>query len=195
MNDFWNARYADTDYVYGEEPNEFFKQELLKLKPGKLLLPAEGEGRNAVFAARMGWDVTAFDASIEAKKKAEKLAAKFKVEIHYTVAAFDQFTAEENSFDAIGLTFAHMPFRTKLHRQVMQWLKPGGRVILQGFSKEQIHENSGGPGNIDQLFSEEELKADFSALSELEINYDSTVLNEGKYHQGKARVINLTGVK
>ena len=74
MREMWNKRYAQTDFVYGTEPNEFFEQQLLKLTPGKILLPAEGEGRNAVFAAKKGWEVYAFDSSIEAMKKAEKWA-------------------------------------------------------------------------------------------------------------------------
>ncbi len=74
--EMWNKRYARTDFVYDTVPNEFFKQQLLKLTPGKILLPAEGEGRNAVFAAKKGWKVDAFDSSIEALKKAEKWAKK-----------------------------------------------------------------------------------------------------------------------
>ena len=197
MNDFWNARYADAIYAFGEEPNEFFKQELLKLQPGKLLLPAEGEGRNAVFAARMGWEVTAFDTSIEGKKKAEQLAKNFGVTINYEITDLENFTADSNSFDCVGFTFVHMPpeVRTRIHQKAISWLKPSSKIILQAFSKAQINETSGGPRDISRLFSEEELRADFSELSDIDIDLEEIILDEGKYHQGKAQVINLVGTK
>jgi len=75
--DFWNERYAGDEFVYGREPNRFFEQEMKRLKPGKLLLPCEGEGRNAVWAARHGWEVSAFDQSSVGKQKAELLAREF----------------------------------------------------------------------------------------------------------------------
>src|SRR5680860_1842183 len=85
MDDFWNERYGIEEYVYGTEPNQFYKELLKKLSPGKILFPAEGEGRNAVFAAQNGWDVTAFDSSTEGKKKAEKLAAAKGVSVKYII--------------------------------------------------------------------------------------------------------------
>jgi 2-polyprenyl-3-methyl-5-hydroxy-6-metoxy-1,4-benzoquinol methylase len=85
MSEFWNERYALKEYVYGTEPNVFFKTQITKLSPGKILFPAEGEGRNAVHAARLGWDVYAFDSSNEAKKKSELLAKKQSVKINYRV--------------------------------------------------------------------------------------------------------------
>jgi len=81
MTEFWNERYAAEEYAYGTEPNIFLKEILEQLTPGKILFPAEGEGRNAVFAAKLGWTVTAFDASTEGKRKAEMLASKNKVQI------------------------------------------------------------------------------------------------------------------
>lgn len=81
--EFWNQRYAETAFAYGEEPNAFFAEQLMRLTPGQLLLPAEGEGRNAVFAARQGWQVTAFDLSATAKEKCTQLAAKHQVAVHF----------------------------------------------------------------------------------------------------------------
>jgi hypothetical protein len=66
--DFWDQRYSQSDFVYGKKPNEYLKAKLVDLKPGRILFPAEGEGRNAIFAAKLGWDVFAFDSSIEGKK-------------------------------------------------------------------------------------------------------------------------------
>ncbi|MFA9390199.1 MAG: class I SAM-dependent methyltransferase [Prolixibacteraceae bacterium] len=197
MNEFWNTRYAAKEYAYGEKPNEFLKKSLLKLPPGKILLPAEGEGRNAVFAAQLGWSVFAFDSSIEGKKKADQLALKHGVSINYQVCSFEEYSAENNSFDCVGFTFVHTPAaaRTSLHRKSIEWLKPDGRIILQAFSKEQINENSGGPREVTMLYSKEELEVDFEALSSVEIENSQEIIQEGIYHKGMAKVINLIGAK
>lgn len=72
MKEFWNGKYSSKEYIYGTEPNEYFKSALEKYRPGTILLPGDGEGRNAVYAAKKGWQVTAFDFSNAAKEKAEK---------------------------------------------------------------------------------------------------------------------------
>lgn len=197
MKDLWNKRYADKAFAYGENPNEFFKQELIKLKPGTLLLPAEGEGRNAVFAAKLGWKVTAFDISIEGKKKAEDLAKRNDVSINYLVGDYQSFDDQNVQFDCIALIFAHVPapMRAAQHRLVSKWLNSDGKVVLQGFSKAQLGNASGGPQNLDMLFNEAELKEDFEQLSELSIMEEEIELEEGALHKGKAQVINLIGHK
>ena len=197
MNDFWNERFSKKEYVYGELPNQFFKQEIENIPLGKLLLPAEGEGRNAVFAATLGWQVTAFDPSIEGKKKAELLAKKNKVSIDYKIDNYEFVNYPENSFDCIGLIYAHMhPLkRNEYHKKIAAFLKPGGILILEGFSKKQIKNNTGGPQNVEILFSQEELNSDFDSFSELEIFENEVVLNEGAFHQGIASVIRVIGKK
>ncbi|MEY1639537.1 class I SAM-dependent methyltransferase [Tenuifilum osseticum] len=198
MNDIknkWDERYAQKEYVYGKEPNEFFKQELAKHKPGKILLPAEGEGRNAVYAAKLGWEVYAFDSSSEAIKKAQQLASENNVEIHYTLSSFEEADYPDDFFDLIGLFYAHTLSRADNHKKLIRFLKPKGTIILEGFSKEQIHYNSGGPSKIEMLFSEEELQSDFADLTELITEKMEIQLNEGKQHNGKASVIRLIGLK
>lgn len=195
MNDSWNQRYAQEDYVYGIEPNKFFKNELLKLQPGKILFPAEGEGRNAVYAALNGWNVVAFDSSEEAKIKAVKLALKNKVAIVYINSSIEKFDYEENSFDAIVLIYVHTENREENHQKLLRFLKPGGILILEGFSKNQINNNSGGPRNLTILFSEYELKKDFNTLRNLNISLVKIELNEGLLHIGNASVIRLLANK
>lgn len=196
MIDFWNQRYAEKDYAYGENPNHFFEKELRNLKPGTILFPAEGEGRNAVHAAKKGWKSHAFDTSIEGKNKAEKLAEKNGVNINYQVSDFDNFRPEVQ-YDCIVLTFAHSgpAMRISNHQLVKKWLKPGGKIILQAFSKKQLGKISGGPQNIDFLFSIDDLQNDFKGLRIEKIEEVDTVLDEGKYHIGPASVINLTATK
>ena len=197
MNSFWNERYAVKEYVYGTEPNQFYKEELEKLTPGKILFPAEGEGRNAVFAATLGWDVTAFDTSIEGKKKAEKLATFKGVSIHYLIDDYENIQLPPETFDCIILIYAHIQTakRKEYHKKLTSFLKPGGTLILESFSKKQINNNTGGPRNRDMLFSSEELKNDFDNLSHLTIEEKDILLNEGRFHKGKASVIRLKGIK
>ncbi|NQU54916.1 MAG: class I SAM-dependent methyltransferase [Bacteroidetes bacterium] len=173
------------------------KQELEKLTPCKILFPAEGEGRNAVFAATLGWNVTAFDPSIEGKNKAELLAQKKGVQINYLIDSYENVVFQKEQFDCIVLVFAHMhPLkRNEYHKKLMTFLKPGGTLILEGFSKKQINNTSGGPGNIDMLFSEQELQKDFNSFSKLNIIETNMDLDEGSFHQGNAAVIRVLGIK
>ena len=197
MNNFWDERYKTTEYVYGTEPNEFLKIKLQEITPGKILFPAEGEGRNAVFAAGLGWEVQAFDTSIEGKMKALQLAKNKNVSIQYQINSYESANFQENFFDCIALIFAHTPphKRKEYHQKLIRFLKPGGQIILESFSKKQIKRNTGGPQNIDMLHSTEELSDDFSQLSDLMINEIDYALNEGKFHQGIASIIRLTGKK
>lgn len=197
MNDFWNERYSTDEYAYGTQPNQFFKEHLEQLVPGTILFPAEGEGRNAVYAAKMGWQVTAFDTSTEGKRKADKLASENEVTIDYQIAGYENIHYQLNSFDCIVLIFAHVqPFKRKeYHQKLMSFLKPGGVLILEGFSKKQINNKSGGPRDVELLFSKEEMKSDFASFSELSITETSYILDEGPFHQGIASVIRVFGIK
>ncbi len=195
MKEMWNKRYAQEAYVYGKEPNDFFKQELLKLTPGKILLPAEGEGRNAVFAAKQGWDVYAFDNSSEALKKAERLTKEHKVTLLYRQTSFDEITYPADFFDVIGLFYAHTLSRSTYHQKLIPFLKPGGLIILEGFSKKQIQNKTGGPRNVEMLFSREELLSDFNTLSLVTVEEKEVELNEGEHHKGAASVIRLIAKK
>src|SRR5882672_261786 len=113
MNDAWierwNDRYSKKDFAYGVQPNNYLKEQLEKLDVGKILFPAEGEGRNAVFAARLGWTVSAFDISVEGKSKAIRLAETNKVTIDYQVGELQTLEYHREQFDAIALIYAHFP--------------------------------------------------------------------------------------
>lgn len=195
MIEMWNKRFAQDEYVYGKEPNVFFKEQLLRHPSGKILLPAEGEGRNAVFAAKMGWNVDAFDTSIEAKKKAERLAQENNVQIKYHLYSYEEADYKANSFDLIALVYAHSSNRKQNHQRLIKFLKPGGIIILEGFSKKQINNSTGGPRNAEMLFSKEELEDDFNTLSELLFTESDIDLDEGEHHNGTASIIRLIGKK
>jgi SAM-dependent methyltransferase len=197
MSEFWNQRYSAEEFAYGTEPNLFFKEHIEKLTPGKILLPAEGEGRNAVYAARLGWDVTAFDVSVEGKRKAELLAAENSVTINYLLAGYDDIYFEPETFDCVVLVFAHIDSdkREKYHRKMISFLKPGGFLLLEVFSKKQINNNSGGPRDFRLLYSKAELETDFQHLSVLKTEEPDVELYEGQFHNGIASVIRVVGKK
>ncbi len=197
MKDQWNDRYTSEEFVYGKEPNEFFKEELDKLSPGKLLLPAEGEGRNAVYAAKAGWDVTCFDWSDEGKRKAEKFAAEAGVKINYIVSDVTGFEYGESEYDAVALVYVHLPEeeREVLHSKVVKCLKPGGKLIFTAYDKTQLGKTSGGPKDITLLYSLEQIVEDFIDLEFSVFAKETVELNEGPLHQGLADVIKFSGVK
>ena len=196
MKEFWNKRYAAEEYVYGQDPNAYFASALAKLSPGKILLPAEGEGRNAVYAAKTGWEVHAFDSSTQAGKKALALAKSAKVNIRYQTVDINNFRSD-NSYDAIGLVFAHFPpqVRQSYHRKLSGFLRKGGTLILEAFAKDQIEYNTGGPKNVDMLFSPEELRQDFSTFEKVDLHQQEVMLDEGPFHRGKASVVRLLAKK
>jgi SAM-dependent methyltransferase len=197
MLDLWDKRYSGEEYVYGVNPNNFLKCHLLNLKPGRILLLGEGEGRNAVFAASLSWVTDAFDYSTEARKKALKLADRNKVTIDYKLSSFDEITYDENSFDCIALIYVHQPpeNRKKYHEKLLNYLKPGGTIILEAFSKEQINNSSGGPKEVELLYDKTILQEDFKSLVFYDIKEENIVLEEGRLHSGKASVIRFVGTK
>jgi SAM-dependent methyltransferase len=190
----WDIRYNTDDYVYGTNANEFFKKFLEQFKhPGKLLLPAEGEGRNAVYAAAKGWDVEAFDQSTVGKEKAEKLAKTFGVSISYQIADLFEYTAISESYDLIALIYVHIPgyLKKPFFDKMMKSLKPGGFLIAEVFSKEQLLNNSGGPRDSNMLYSIDEIESFVKDYECIELKEETVELNEGLLHKGKASVIRL----
>lgn len=198
----WDDRYSSDTYAYGEEPNTFLRQQLAGLQAGKILFAAEGEGRNAVYAAQLGWDVSAFDISKEGAKKAEILAAKKHCRIDYRVGPLPDLGFQEQTFDVAVLIFAHIPqpFRSAYQRQIATYLKKGGLVIVEGFSKEHIpyvqaDERVGGPREEALLLSEAELKDDFAHFDILMSRTGETELHEGLFHNGIGSVVQFIARK
>ena len=203
MKEFWNTRYRAEAYAYGTEPNDFFRQTLEQYGfSGKILLPAEGEGRNAVFAARQGLDVFAFDISEEGKNKALRLADQHQVRIHYAVGEFFDLQLVNEQYDLAALIFAHFPppLLSAYHQKVASLIKPGGHVILEGFSKShlplrQADPKVGGPNNIDMLFDTDQIRSDFSDFEPLLLEEKEVAFDEGAFHQGAGIVVRFIGKK
>jgi 2-polyprenyl-3-methyl-5-hydroxy-6-metoxy-1,4-benzoquinol methylase len=197
MKQSWDERYNTLEYVYGREPNGFFSEELSKRTPGRLLLPGEGEGRNAVFAALSGWEVDAFDQSQVGRQKALDLAAETGVNITYKLSSLEDFSFVPDSYDAVALIYFHASpvQREYLHLKALESLRPGGIIILEGFHKEQLGRNTGGPGSLDMLFDEAMILSDFSKAEALYLEKNLLELNEGAFHQGEASVIRFSARK
>ena len=197
MSNFWNERFGSTDYVYGENPNVFFAEQMGRLKPGIIVLPCEGEGRNAAFAAELGWQVNAFDSSEAGKLKALQLAQKKLVVIDYKIEDAVTTTYPENSVDAVAFIYAHFPqsIRRQIHQKAIGWLKPGGVIILEAFNPKQLSNQSGGPKELSMLYTETILNEDFKSMKIEIMQSIQTELMEGKFHEGIADVIRFVGVK
>jgi len=198
----WNDRYSSEEFAYGEDPNNYLKEQLEKLNPGAILFPAEGEGRNAIFAAKSGWKVSAFDISEEGKNKALKLAAANNVSIDYQVSELETLDFQEEQFDTIALIYAHFPAEIKsaIHKQLDKLLRKNGIVIFEAFSKKHleylaVNEKVGGPKDIESLFSIEEIQGDFSNYEIIILEEKEIELNEGLFHNGKGSVIRFVGKK
>lgn len=197
MKQFWNDRYTESEFAYGKEPNQFLKEHIHLFPKGKVLFVAEGEGRNAVFAAKNGLQVYAFDYSDSGQKKAMVLASENNVIIDYEVSDVLQLSYEKNSFDAIVFIFAHFPsdIRKKAHEELLSLVKPNGKIVFEAFSKEQLKYTSGGPKESAMLFSEEEVRKEFVNVTFDFLKTQLVVLNEGPYHQGEGKVIRFIGTK
>lgn len=194
MQQFWDQRYAENETVYGNEPNKFFKLFVDLHTPGTLLLPAEGEGRNAVYAASKGWQVDAFDFSQVAREKALDFARGERVIINYELKNIADFKAGKQ-YDAVGLIFVHLPevLRRKFHQEVYNSIKPGGFMVLEAFAKEQAQLESGGPRDVTLLYDAPSLCNDFPFLHMLSCEQKDIFLEEGDYHKGKASVLRMIG--
>ncbi len=198
----WDERYSKKEYAYGELPNEFLKEQLKKLPVGTILFPAEGEGRNAVYAAQMGWTVSAFDISRHGQKKAALLAERKGVTIDYQVGDLEMLHYAVDHFDAIALIYAHFPapIKSEMHQTLSKYLRPGGTLIFEAFSKSHLayqekNEKVGGPKDLPSLFSIEEIKSDFSHFEVELLEETEIILNEGTYHKGQGSVIRFVGKK
>lgn len=191
---FWDQRFAEEGFAYGEEPNRHLRKQLDRVPPGSLLLPAEGEGRNAVWAATRGWEVLAFDTSTVGRDKALATARRKGVEIAYELRSVAEPTHDlEARFDAVGLVFMHLPaeVRRMAHQRVARCLRPGGTLILEAFSTEQLKRGTGGPRDLELLYTTTHLEEDFAALEIHTLENCDVELDEGRYHLGVASVVRM----
>jgi SAM-dependent methyltransferase len=192
----WNTRYSEQETLYGQQPNRFFKSFIDTHREGTILLPAEGEGRNAVYAAGKNWKVDAFDYSEVAKEKTLHFAQEKNLSINYQLQNIEEFKAGKK-YDAIGLIYVHLPkhIRQLFHKEIHNSLRSGGFLIFEAFAKEQINFESGGPKDLSLLYDAPSICNDFPFLHVLSCGQKEIELDEGVFHKGKAAVLQLIGQK
>lgn len=198
----WNLRYRASDYVYGKEPNAFLKEKLRSLEPQTALFACEGEGRNSVFAAQLGWEVTAFDQSEAGKAKAEKLAREKGVSIDYQLSSVDGLALPRESFDLLVLVYVHFPIevRRAYYNKLLSYLKPGGKLIVEGFASGHesylaTHPKIGGPRDPSMFLSAAGAEEDFPGVNFTYLKELEAELREGQGHLGKGWVLRIEGIK
>ena len=194
----WDQRYAEEGFAYGTKPNDFLKESMGKLRPGgKILCLAEGEGRNGVYLAGNGYKVSCVDLSPVGLDKATALAQSRSVSIETFVADLKDYQISADSYDAIISIFCHLPpaIQEHVHGQIHKGLRPGGVYILEGFSKDQINYNTGGPRKTEMLMDLDSVKRELQPLSFQHAIETERLIHEGKYHNGKGAVIQIIGMK
>jgi SAM-dependent methyltransferase len=193
----WDERYDTSEYVYGTAPNDFLASVVARIPRGRTLCIAEGEGRNAVFLAEHGHDVVAIDASAVGLDKAVRLARERGVVIETQVADLAEFEIEPGSWDAIVSIFAHVPpaIRKPLHRKIVQGLRPGGMLVLEAYTPEQIRLGTGGPPDAEMTMSLQDLRVELEGLGFRHAAELQRDVVEGKYHTGEGAVVQVIAVK
>ncbi|KCZ50279.1 class I SAM-dependent methyltransferase [Hyphomonas pacifica] len=194
--EFWNSRFSEDGFAYGERASRLLMGFSDLFRPGqKALVPASGEGRDAVFLARLGLDVTAVDMSASGLSKTEDLAASHGVFVTCIEADLASWDWPEGRFDHAAIMFAHMPpdFRPDFHARLLGALKAGGHLFLEGFTKAQRQyqesHQSGGPPNPALLYDPAEIKADFAGGEPVSFWTGIETLSEGPYHTGPAALL------
>lgn len=190
----WDERYAADEYIFGTEPNDFLKANANQLKPGSVLCLADGEGRNGVYLAKLGFEVTSLDLSPVGLEKARRLAAAQNVEINTICADLNDFVIEPNAWDNIVSIFCHLPpaLRKKVHGAAAHGLSSRGVFLLEAYTAKQLSmPGKGGPPDPELLFSTEMLLRDFAALDVVQASETDRAVNEGSKHHGDSAVVQL----
>lgn len=194
----WNETYSTDEFVYGTQPNDFLKDNAGKLKPGSVLCLADGEGRNGVYLAKLGFDVTSIDLSSVALEKSRRFAEESGVEVKTVHADLNDFVIEPNSWDNIVAVFINMlpELRGKVHAAVAQGLIEGGMVLLEAYTPRQLDmPGKGGPPVAEPMFSAEMLINDFKSLEVIQYLETDREIHEGTMHQGLSAVVQFIARK
>ncbi len=194
----WNQRFAAKHYVFGRTPNAYLESQAAHLTPGKALAVADGEGRNGVWLAKQGLQVDAFDFSDNAIQKAQALAQSQQLKVSFVCCdwqSFDWRLAHYNNVVGIFFQFATPDERSVIFTRMLNSLKPGGTLIIQGYTPRQLDFNTGGPGKLAHLYDEALMLAAFGDLDILDLRTYEAEITEGTGHQGMSGLLGLTARK
>jgi SAM-dependent methyltransferase len=195
----WNRRFSGDDFVFGTEPNDWLREHAGVWQPGqRVLCVADGEGRNSVWLAQRGLVVDAFDIAEIGVAKARRLAAAKGVHVDFTVTDCDGYawrTAAWDGIAAIFVQFADPALRARLFAHLIDSLKPGGTLLLQGYTPKQLDYRTGGPPLLEHLYTEPMLREAFAALDIVELRDYEAEVAEGSGHRGWSALIGLVARK
>lgn len=196
---FWDEKYAVSHYRYGTDPNEFLAASIETYVglPSEVLVLGCGEGRNAVWLAQTGYEVTAIDASRKAIEKTTHLMNDANVLLRTFQSDFADWEPEEGRYSAVTLIYVHMPpeLRKQTHAKAVRALKPGGFVFMEAYTPEQLQHETGGPKDRELLYTEDVIQSDFAELQPELLEERTIQLAEGPGHSGAAEVIRFIGKK
>jgi len=190
---FWDERYSEASFAYGTAPNDFVREVADRIPPGRVLCLGEGQGRNAVFLAQRGFDVTAMDQSRIGLARAEALAADRGVKITTIAADLADFMIEPLAFSAIVSVFVHLPLplRRDVHARVMHGLAEGGAYVFEQYGPNQSQYKTGGPDELEKRPGLETLRAELFKLDPEIAREVVRDVTEGVYHTGLASTVQI----
>lgn len=198
MSEFWDRKFSVDHYQYGQAPNTHLAAQAARLPAGgRALVPGDGEGRNGVWLAERGFQVVSVDSSAIGLEKARRLAVGRGVGLATVQADLTTWDWPVGQFDVVASIFLHLPpvARARAHAGMVTALRSGGVLVLEAFSPAQLGRGSGGPKEVELLYRAEALRADFAALTILELVEADAALDEGPLHQGLGAVVRLVAVK
>jgi len=197
--EFWDQRYRAPEYIFGTDPNVFLASQVDRFKPKDRILDVGcGEGRNSVWLAQLGCDVTGLDVSPLALDKARRLASARGVAVDFIQTDIRDWQWEPAQFDAlvcVFIQFAEPEQRTRLFAGFMATLKASGMLVLQGYTPKQVEYKTGGPPRADHMYTTELLRDAFSGMEILHLREHEEVLAEGIKHVGRSALIDLVARK
>jgi len=188
----WDERFAQAEPVYGEQPNAYLRAQSHRLAPGcKILVPGDGYGRNGIWLAQQGFQVTTVDLSPVGVARARKSAQAAGLTMAIEEADLATWNWPVGEFDAVASIFLHLPpeIRPRIHANALGALKPGGLLIIEAFTPAQLRQSSGGPKQVELLYTAEILQKDFAAADVLELHEAEVDIDEGRMHRGPAAVV------
>ncbi len=193
----WDQRYSRDNYAYGTKPNDFLMEMSDKLPTGKVLCLAEGEGRNAVWLAEQGYQVTAVDASKVGLQKARKLAKARGVEITTVHADLADYDIGTQQWDAIISIFCHLPhdLRQDIHRRYVKGLRDKGIMLLEAYTPLQLEYKTGGPPVAEMMMDVQSLSSELIGLKFLHLQECVREIHEGEFHNGTGAVVQVLSKK
>jgi 2-polyprenyl-3-methyl-5-hydroxy-6-metoxy-1,4-benzoquinol methylase len=194
----WNERFSIDTYLFGQQANHYLQAQKDRLQGGKALAIADGEGRNSVWLAEQGLQVNAFDFSPIALEKAKKLAQQKNVSVDFECSDWQSYAWPKSEYDyvvGIFFQFADPDERTELFAKMDHSLKPGGLMIIQGYGEKQLQYKTGGPGVIENLYTESLLKKAFQNYEILDSCTYEKEIEEGDGHDGMSALVGFVARK